>query len=330
MKQSLNLLSRIYAAGLRLYPPGFQRQFAEEMQAVFSEALEEAGEQGWPAPARLFLREIGALPAGLLHEFQHSFDAWVRLPWNDPAYLDLETPRPASWLTAGIAGLPHLLYALALYLPLLVTEILGLTEYHGPSLPVFWGLTVAALLLARRLGWPRWSSSWVGYGLVFVLEWGSLLVPAGLLAYLGAAAWLCLAAILLFWQARRDWIGGLLAVLPVSPMWIWLSYFDGLPGSLDAAALYLSVSLLLSLAVVIIARRGRWQTALLLLLAVILATSMPVSSASPFPGGSLGHDDPTPWSGSGGWLASYLLMFFFTAPLWLVAVWRQYQRRRAT
>jgi hypothetical protein len=77
-------------------------------------------------------------------------------------------------------------------------------------------------------------------------------------------------------------------------------------------------------------RLGRWQTALLLILAVILATGMPDSYGLPL-SGNLARQNPAgpaPWSGANGWMTSYTVMLLFTAPLWLMALWRQIQRRR--
>jgi hypothetical protein len=315
-KDPVNLIPRLYAVILRLYPGGFRREFGEEMQEAFSQALQEAAGRGRSAPARIFLRELGDLPASLLSQF----DTWTRSPMLEGASLDYENSRPGSWFSAGLAALPHLLFALALYLPLLVTVTLDLPDYRGPSLPVFWGLVVGVLAFSRRLGWPRWSASWIGYGLVLLLAQISLLFPHGPLATLTGFAWLALGAVVLFWLARRDWIGGLLAVLPASPMWVWLARLDGPPASLELAALYLSLSLVIAFAVVAIMRLGRWQTALLLLLLVILATGMPDSNGVLQPG-------QTAWSGAGNWMAGYVGMLVLTAPLWLMALWRQVQRR---
>ncbi len=245
--------------------------------------------------------------------------------------MEFEASRPGSWTSAALAGLPHLLYALALYLPLLITVTLALPDYHGPALPAFWLMVAGALLLARRLGWPRWSSSWIGYGLAFLLDQITRLLPGGTLSLLAGLAWLTLTTILLLWLARRDWISGLLAVLPVTPMWIWPSLSGKASLTLETAALYFSVSLMLSLSVVAIMRLGRWQTALLLILALILATSKPASLGAAYSGSlDLAYQlNPAPWSGPHGWMAGYTFALLFTAPLWLMALWRHAQRQRS-
>lgn len=326
----MSLLSCLYAIILRLYPPDFRREFAEEMQDVFSEALQEAAEPGGISPTRLLLRELADLPANLVSQFWNSFYAWVMLPWQDHASFDAKSSSPGSWLNAGLAGLPHLLFALALYLPQLVAFLLDLPGDRRSALPVFWVMTALALIIAQRQGWPRWSSSWIGYALAFFLDWVNALPPSGLLAFLAGIAWLWLAAILLFWLARRDWVSGLLAVLPVSPIWIWLARVGYPPGTLDSAALFLSISLLVTGTAFAIVRLGRWQTALLLILVVILATGMPDSYGSHYSieFAMQPQSDSVSWSRANGWMTNYTLMLVFTAPLWLMAVWRQAGRRR--
>jgi hypothetical protein len=65
MTDVMRFLTAVYARLLRLYPPGFRAEFAEEMLAVFSAALEDARAAGaWPA-VRCFLRELAALPASI-------------------------------------------------------------------------------------------------------------------------------------------------------------------------------------------------------------------------------------------------------------------------
>lgn len=307
----MKLSAWLFALALHLYPPRFRREFGEEMQAVFFESLQNAPRGGPFSALRILLRELGDLPGNLLRQVSREFSAWLLLPW--PAQgLGLGSARRRPLLSAGLAALPHLLYPLALYLPLLVTLWLGLPSYHGPGLPMFWALVAVMLVLARRLGWPDWSGSWIGYALVFLLTEISARIPAGPQAFLASLAWLCLAAIVLFWLARRDWLSGLLAILPASPMWVWLSRMEGLPTSLDQAALFASAGLVLSLAVATIVRLGRWQTSLLILLAVILTA-----------GAQLPPESLPSAAGSGGWLANYASLLALTAPLWLLALARR-------
>ncbi len=327
----MKLLALIYTAFLHLYPSGFRSEFAGEMQDVFVESLQEAARRGRMAIARLFLREIGSIPSSLVREGWTGFWSWFIFPWQNSALSDIDTAKPGSWLAAAFAGLPHLLFALSLFMPRLVAEILGLQGPKDPALPVFWAMVAIALLYARRRGWPRWSSSWIGYSLAFLLDLISQRIPTGWPAYLTGILWLCITALVLLWLARRDWISGLMAVLPISPMWLWPSLIGQTPVSLEAASLCLSISLILTAAVIAIVRLGRWQTALLILLALILSTGMPFSLNPSFPR-SPGLDSqaaPAPWYGADGWLVGYVFVLILTAPLWLMAFWHQTQRRQA-
>jgi hypothetical protein len=323
----MKILSLVYSALLYLYPSSFRSEFATEMKDVFAEALQDAAQRGRLASLRLFVHEIRDIPANLLREAWTRFNAWTDLPWQSPLSLDIDASHPGSWLSAAIAASPHLLYALALYMPVLVSATFALPDPRRPALPVFWVIVAGALLVARRQGWPRWSSSWIGYGLAFLLDKISGPNPGGWLYYLAGLLWLSLTAILLLWLARRDWISGLLAVLPISPMWIWPSLTGSPSLSLEATAGYLSISLMISVTVVAIMRLGRWQTALLLILAVILATGMPASLNASYSGNLEYQTDPAAWRGSNGWMAGYLLTLVLTAPLWLMVFLRHAQRR---
>ena len=332
----MNLVAWIYSLTLHLYPPGFRSEYADEMRAVFTEALKDASTHGRSNSVRILLREIADLPANLFPQFWTILYDWISQPWQDQAAFTAHTSHPGSLLSAGLAGLPHLLFALALYLPLLVTKALELPNYHGPGLPMLWAVVAVILLIAHRLGWPCWSASWIGYGLVYLLSQMNTLFPIGFFSYLTGFIWLVITGVLLFWLARRNWISGLLAILPISPMWVWLARRESLPNSLEEAALYVSISLILMLAVGIIVRLGRWQTALLLMLAVILAVGMPGSTSDLYPGGLALMDQSKAnfWNGTGGWLSSYLLLLVLTAPLWLLALakhgnpFRQIQSRK--
>jgi hypothetical protein len=62
----LNLASGVYRQALKLYPRAFRAQFADEMEAVFSEALRDAAGEGAAAILGMCLRELADLPVNLL------------------------------------------------------------------------------------------------------------------------------------------------------------------------------------------------------------------------------------------------------------------------
>lgn len=64
-------LLRLYTHLLRLYPPGFRAEFAEEMRDVFALALAEAEQEGAFALVETCLAELRDLPLSLVREHLH-------------------------------------------------------------------------------------------------------------------------------------------------------------------------------------------------------------------------------------------------------------------
>ncbi|MBI5828128.1 MAG: hypothetical protein HZB20_00980 [Chloroflexi bacterium] len=114
-----------------------------------------------------------------------------------------EISQPGSWQDAALAGLPHLLVAALALLPL------GTVQNGSTVYPVFLFILpffiVAALALAWRRGWPRWSASWYVYvGIVVILLPQRALFAVPLII----AGWL-------YGITRQDQIKGLLIATPL-------------------------------------------------------------------------------------------------------------------
>ncbi|UCH61206.1 MAG: hypothetical protein JSV61_06920 [Anaerolineales bacterium] len=331
MNTVIRLLSYLYELLLRAYQSPFRRQYGEEMQQVFHEALEEAASQGWRKMLLVFWRELHDLPANLARESRDG-----PIPADGKSIQELENSLladqpPDSWRGAILAGSPHLLYALGLFLPAIAGHGFNPLISLLSSSFTFWLLVFMAILYAWKGGWPRWSHSWIGYGLVFILHQLNALFPSGPLALMMIFTWLTLVLITLLWLARRDWLGGLLAALPITPMWVWRMSIEGTSNRSAESILYISIGLLVALAVAAIVRVGRWQTAVWLILAVILAAGLPLSY-----GTSLFNNAPTIEQGEPdgmslliGVIGNYAAILVFTAPLWLLALWRQVRQWRA-
>jgi hypothetical protein len=137
---------------LLLYPPGFRAEFGEEMQSIFTLAVEEASERGTNALARLCLGELASLPAALLRAYGQAL--------NRRAASDTVPTQPnlleSSWR--------ELLLALAVFLLPAVLVLANGTSQVPASL----GLPAAGLFLAVMLligwlgGFPLWSLPYVG------------------------------------------------------------------------------------------------------------------------------------------------------------------------
>ena len=233
----------------------------------------------------------------------------------------------APWWQAVLAGLPHLLYPLSIEIPTLVRVLLAsgtvsLYFLHNS----FWVLVVAALVFGWRLKWPRWSASWVGYGLV--LAFGILIDTAqtyygALLENVAVLIWLVLTAAIFFWMARRDWISGLLVVLPVTHMFFTLLGLDGVKGTVPEGLYFMAVGLLMMLVVMAIVRTGNLRAGVWLVLLAFVVIHIPVSYATtyysnvPFQAAY----EPTTSDMVRTSFVGALVLIIFTAPLWFLALW---------
>jgi hypothetical protein len=160
VSRQTRLATRAYRWLLRLYPSGFRAEFGEEMQAVFTAALEE---QGGEHPWQLFWREMRHWPASVVKA--HLRARRKKMSSNE---FNNEKPLP-RW---------ELLAAMVIFL-LPLFSLLAITEINPPQwtdyvlLVTFWGsiLFALGLAIARRL--PGWSLPYLG----FVLMLGTVLSP---------------------------------------------------------------------------------------------------------------------------------------------------------
>lgn len=69
MRSFLNFIIDAYSLCLTLYPSGFRNEFADEMQVVFEDSMNEAAKVGKFSLAMLCMRELVNLPGSILQEF---------------------------------------------------------------------------------------------------------------------------------------------------------------------------------------------------------------------------------------------------------------------
>src|SRR5512135_2507612 len=100
----MNLIARIYAALLRLYPNSFRVIFGEEMRAVFADALLDAGRAGRFSVARLLWREVLELPMSIMAEHWQERSR-RNMDWNS---LESGRFRPVSGLGIVAVLIPFL------------------------------------------------------------------------------------------------------------------------------------------------------------------------------------------------------------------------------
>jgi hypothetical protein len=159
----------------------FRREFAEEMEAVFAEAVGAAVQPGRSAVLRLLLREMRDLPGSLIREYRSAIaetagdlgaeglSFWVRKD-ELPDHPD----RPSSWGQTTVA--------LALYVVPVIWAVLGfvlspwlnqhVSETAVKVIAPIWALILVGSFLAVLFagwvkGFPRWAFPYWGFALVF-------------------------------------------------------------------------------------------------------------------------------------------------------------------
>ena len=241
MSDVLQTIMALYHQSLELYPVSFRAEFAGEMQEVFANAVSEAAQRDAMSLARVCLRELRDLPASLVREH------WYALIAKGVAMS--ETRQPGSWKDAVLAGLPHLLVVVLALLPL------GTVKNGSTVYPVFLfilpGFILAALALAWRHGWPRWSASWYVYvGMIVILLPQRALFAVPLII----VGWL-------YWIIRRDQIKGLLIATPLMLLF-WSPVLEFVETTIHNAILIGMILLAAGLAIAIVrlnnVRIGLW------------------------------------------------------------------------
>jgi len=316
------IVVRAHGVLIRLYPREFREEFGEEMREVFIDTLDGEAARGWAPVLRLALREIGDWPGALLQAYWHAIrkETIVKEPTKVTevdvhALSDEGTCHAASpWREAVLAGVPHVLLALTIqavsvalahgWFPVVADDARTLQGVGGGVFVV--GLA-AALLIAWRQDWPRWSSSWLGYVplLLMLLVLGALKLLESALGdwmvnNLGNAFVRLLGPLVLatgaFALALRDRRQFLLAVLPAVILgWSYLMEFT-------SPAVRAFVSLLAWLGVagvaVLIARVGGVRSGLWITLAFSLTVGLLFTYArtyhASFPPGAPAHYDQPP------------------------------------
>ena len=205
-----------------------------------------------------------------------------------------EFHAPAPWQGALLAGLPHALMALtvqavtvAAAYGLIPSVSEGVNKGGQPiqitGVGVFALGLIAALVIAQRQGWPRWSASWLGYAILLLvgllggaLKALELTLGSWMANNLGVAYFRLLAplllAIILCALALRNRLRFLLALLPL-PVVLWtpLLEFSWYP---LRTTVVLMAWLCAGGVAVLIARAGRVRTGVWMALAFNLAVGL--------------------------------------------------------
>ncbi|MCK6539084.1 MAG: hypothetical protein L6Q26_03410 [Anaerolineales bacterium] len=163
-------VAHVYSKLLNLYPRRFQEEFAEEMQVVFNDSLNEAIKDGIAPLILICLRELGGLPFNILQEFRHEFERkeinMTTVEKVDPR--STNDDRASRW-NALFGTLPFALFGIASIMAKLDLPVHGAYPYLA-----FFAIVLPGLLIGIVKGVPRWTYSYLGWSLVFASWWSNM------------------------------------------------------------------------------------------------------------------------------------------------------------
>jgi len=159
VKRSIQILTRLYALFLNLYPQAYQVEYGEELRAVFNLAVNEAAQQGGFSLMWMSLRELRDLPGAII--LAHWRERRKRRMATERG--SLLTIEPGSWRETVAALAPFLLLGA---LPP-IFSLMRLSEIIPGWLGRVLAFGLAGLLLSLFIagmikGMPRWVLPYVG------------------------------------------------------------------------------------------------------------------------------------------------------------------------
>ena len=333
MNQPGLLAVRVYRLLLFLYPLAFRDEFGAEMQAVFSQAIEERSGKGITEPIVFCLRELKDLPGSLYK--QHWMEAQKEgshmnaIPENNHNNQQASTyPEhlPGSWGAAVLAGLPHLLMGLLIaadkFLTLsgnkqfLQNVFASFAQVHFVSniLGISLVLLVAIILFfAWRRSWPLWSASWYGYGFLFLMGIVSLIISeldiqeSWLYTNAAILIWLVVWATAYLYLFFRDRLRALLTIFFLFPL-LGVMLLEFISNPIEGW-LAISLGLLTALTAGTIVRLGSYRVTLGLVIGVNLVAVLTLAYIRNYKMTDLPSSIPPHWPD----ISSFLeLLAFYT------------------
>jgi hypothetical protein len=196
MNTFLRYISSFYSQILHLYPRSFRDEFAEEMQVVFRDSLNEAVRDGILSLALVCLRELGGLPIHILREFLHEFERKEMIMVTEKANTKSTVGKGITRWDAVLGTLPFALFGL-----LCMLIKIELPIHVGYPFLAFSAISVLGLIVGLAKGFPRWAYSYLGWSIL--MSWWWMMMPIDTFSnpsplthnqYLGWWAWIPLLA----------------------------------------------------------------------------------------------------------------------------------------
>jgi len=170
----ISSLTKFYSKLLLLYPGSFRDEFAEEMQVVFRDSVNEAVEEGIPVLMLICLRELGGLPVNILREFWYEFERKeTNMVTNGKVDPVSGIDEGAGVWDALIGVLPFLLFGIASML--VRTEFLFPYPYYYLKYAyadlALYVIVLIGLFFGLIKGVPRWTYSYLGWSMFLAWSW---------------------------------------------------------------------------------------------------------------------------------------------------------------
>lgn len=164
MKRCAQILVRIYARMLALYPRRYRADYGEELQTVFSLVVNEAAQRGRLSVIRLGWRELRDLPAAVIREYRRE-----RRKRKMETSTSAQTGAERSSWGETLAGLWPFLFLGPVSVTMAYLTMPAWFQYSEEPkyLSIVFVLSMLVGLGAGwAKGWPRWSYPYIGFAMV--------------------------------------------------------------------------------------------------------------------------------------------------------------------
>jgi hypothetical protein len=176
MNLIIRFLGYSFSRLLLLYPGSFRKEFADEMQIVFKDAIMEAVQRGFSSLLIVSIRELGGLLFGIVRELWYELARReVNMDSNGKNKSNPQRAMRASIKHALLAIFPFVLFGLTCMLCNLQLPARAVYVYLAFSLIVLLGLVIG---FAANV--PIWAISYLGWSIVMAWWWS--MMPADTLS----------------------------------------------------------------------------------------------------------------------------------------------------
>jgi hypothetical protein len=338
-------LTYFYSKLLFLYPVRFRDEFAEEMQVVFRDSVEEAIQNGIFSLALTCIRELVGLPFNVLREFWHEFQGKELIMLHEN-----NSSSPATTGQVMMGTLPFFLFGIIMIMLELPVSLFDLDWFN--SLGGFLFLTFLILpAIGFGIGWvqnfPRWSYPYAGMALIWAFYIRNASTPGIKLFGIpifgrelwGWRAWIPLAAafvialavsrsfkpfIRFFTNLWNDWTIPSYFMVGVLPLLV-MAVFDEMDRLYTLYFMITFAVLFVGMVILYLRSQTTWQRVLVLTLGVLIIIFPAVWGSTSY---WLEHNGIYPSGVRTMWTQAITIAIIMLFPAWLELIRRSVGRLR--